>query len=133
MTGQDSIFLKGLALFSGLTSFMFVYYALGVLNADNAPQWTRVFAYVAAGYGLGNVYILSWAWRTADTGPVWANKLFALCFLGVFLMDMGKTGVESGLEYLGALGVAFVLWLNWYAVKKVTARDKAPAAKKGRR
>jgi hypothetical protein len=35
---------------------------------------------------------------------------------------MWKTGVESALEYVGALAMAFILWLNWLAVKKCTER-----------
>ncbi len=124
MKSQDSFFTTGLAIFSGLSSFVFVYYALGILTAPAAPEWDKVFAYVTAGYGLGNIYILSAAWRGGGTWPAWANKLFAFCFFGVFLLDMWKTGVESSLEYVGALGVAGVLWLNWFAVKKAGVRTR---------
>jgi hypothetical protein len=119
---QNSIFVTGLAVFSGLTSFIFVYYAVGIFTADNPPEWSRVLAYVAAGYGLGNIYILSWAWRIRGTGAVWANKLIALCFFGVFLLDRWKVGVESPLEYVGILAVAGILLLNWLAVKKISER-----------
>ena len=122
MTAQDSTLTTGLAIFSGLTSFVFVYYAVGILTAAHAPEWDEVFAYVTAGYGLGNIYILSAAWRGGASWPLWANKLIAFCFFGVFLLDMWKTGVENPLEYLGALGVAGVLWLNWYAVKQICRR-----------
>jgi len=122
MKRQDSVFTTGLAVLSGLTSFIFIYYAVGVLTAESAEEWTRVFAYVAAGYGLGNIYILSWAWRSSGTGPAWANKLIALCFLGVFLMDIWRRGVDGGMQYVGACGVALVLWLNWFAVRKITSR-----------
>lgn len=124
MNRQDSIWLKGLSLFSGLISFVFVYYAVGVLTAEIAPEWTKVFAYVAAGYGLGNIYILSWAWRGSGPWPAMANKLIAICFFGVFLMDMWKTGSGNGLNYGGALGVAFVLYLNWLAVRKISGQNK---------
>jgi hypothetical protein len=122
MNRQDSIFLTGLAVFSGLTSFVLVYYSIGIWTGGDATRWDRVFAYVAAGYGLGNVYILSWAWRNDAAWPVWANKLIAFCFFAAFLLDMWKTGVESALEYVGALAMAFILWLNWLAVKKCTER-----------
>ncbi len=120
MPRNDMPFIKGLALFSGLASFVFVYFAMGILTAPDVPEWDRVFAYVTAGYGLGNVYILSAAWRGGGTWPIWVYKLIALCFFGVFLMDMWETGVESGLEYLGAVAVACVLWINWLAAKKIT-------------
>jgi hypothetical protein len=124
MKQQNSFFEIGLAVFSGLTSFMFVYYAVGILNSVHVPEWDKVFGYVIIGYGLGNIYILSASWRLQSSWTLWANKLIALCFLGVFLMDMWKTGVKSPLEYVGALGMAGVLWLNWFAVKKLSQRGK---------
>lgn len=136
MKRQESILLKLLTLFSGLTSFVFIYYSVGIFSADSVPEWTKVFAYVAAGYGLGNIYILSWAWRSGGTWPLWANKLIALCFFGVFVMDRWKTATGRGLEYVGVLGVAIVLWLNWFAVKKIAESrnigepEKATARKK---
>lgn len=130
MKRQESILPKFLALFSGLTSFVFIYYSVGIFSADSVPEWAKVFAYVCAGYGLGNIYILSWAWRSSGTWPLWANKLIALCFLGVFIMDRWKTGIEGGLEYVGVLGVAIVLWLNWFAVKKITERNTIGEPKK---
>lgn len=122
MKQQDRIFTTGLAAFSGLSSFVFVYYAVGIFTAPYAAEWDRVFAYVSSGYGLGNVYILSAAWRGGVSWTLWANKLIALCFYGVFLIDLWKTGVQSPLEYVGALGLAGVLCLNWLAVKKLVLR-----------
>ena len=123
MKQQLSVFKTGLAVFSGLTSFMFVYYAIGVLNGVQVPEWDKVFGYVAIGYGLGNIYILSAAWRFQGNWTLWANKLIALCFFGVFILDLWRTGLKTGLELVGALGVAGVLWLNWYATKKLTLRN----------
>jgi hypothetical protein len=120
MNRQYSLFLTGLAVFSGLTSFMFVYYGVSILTSEFATEWAKVFAYVSVGYGLGNIYILSSAWRGSGTWPAWAGKLIAICFFGVFLMDKWKTGLEGDLEYLGILIVAGVLWLNWFAVKKLS-------------
>lgn len=127
MNRHESIFSAGLIVFSILTSFGIVFYAMGILTAGTVPEWDKSFAYVAAGYGLGNVYILSAAWRTGAPWTDWANKLIACCFMGVYLIDMWRTGVESGLEYLGAVCLAGVVWLNWYAVKRVCLRaaDKA--------
>ena len=121
---QKSIWLAPLAVFSVLTSFVFIYYGLGVLTAEYAPEWTKIFAYGAAGYGVGNIYILSWAWRTGREWAVWANKLIALCFFGLFIMNKWRTGVDSGLEYVSVLGMAVILWLNWFAVKKIIHRSK---------
>ncbi len=121
MKQHDSILALAFAAFSALVSFVFVYYALGILSAEHAPRYERVYAYVAAGYGLGNIYILSAAWR-GSAWTMWANKLIAFCFFGVYLMDLLQTGVASPLEYGRALVVAGVLWLNWFAVKKIARR-----------
>ncbi|MFA5515391.1 MAG: hypothetical protein WDA20_03810 [Desulfuromonadales bacterium] len=125
MKQHDSIIAIGLTVFSGLVSFLFVFYAVNILSAENASEYAKVFAYVSAGYGLGNVYILSAAWR-GSSWTLWANKLIAFCFFGVFLMHMVQTGVENNLEYLRALGMAGVLWLNWFAVKKISRRTALP-------
>jgi hypothetical protein len=122
MSKPDTLFEKGLALFSGLTSFMFVYYGIGILNAVSVPEWERVFAYIAIGYGLGNIYILSAAWRFRVSWTIWGNKLIAFCFFSAFAFDMWKTGIKSNLEYVGAVGIIFVLWLNWFAIKTLSQR-----------
>ncbi len=129
MKQKNFVFETGLAVFSGLTSFIFVYYAVGVLNAVHVPEWDKVFGYVTIGYGLGNIYILSASWRFQSSWTLWTNELIALCFFGVFLMDMWRTGVKSPLEYVGALGVACVLCLNWYAVKRLAQRGQEEGPK----
>lgn len=117
---QQSIFRIGLAVFSGLVSFMFVFYGVSILMSGPVSEWPKIYAYVSAGYGLGNIYILSAAWRSNTTWPAWANKLIALCFFGVFLIDKWKGGMESALELIGVAIVAAVLALNWYAVRVVS-------------
>ena len=123
MQRQDTFLTTGLAVFSGLISFIFVYYAVGVFTAAAVPEWDRVFAYVAAGYGLGNIYILSWAWRSSGAGPAWANRLIALCFFGVFVIDVWKTG-GTAVRFLGLLPISGMLWLNWFAVKTIARRQR---------
>ena len=133
MKSQNAVFTTGLAVFSGLTSFMFVYYAVGILTAVGVPQWDKVYGYVAIGYGLGNIYILSSAWRMRESWTLWANKLIAFCFFGVFAMDLWRTGIETGLELVGALVVAGVLWLNWFAVRTLVRQGNGqgtPGSKK---
>ncbi|NIQ92831.1 MAG: hypothetical protein GWN87_00405 [Desulfuromonadales bacterium] len=116
---QQAVFRLGLAVFSGLVSFMFVFNGVTILTAAHVPEWAKVYAYVCAGYGLGNVYILSSAWRTNASWAVWANKLIASCYFGVFLIDRWKGGMESAVELIGIAIVAAVLWFNWYAVREV--------------
>lgn len=122
MQKSDSILPKGLAVFSVLTSFAFVYYGVSMLASDSSSSWAEAFAYICAGYGLGNIYILSWAWRGGGKWPSWTNKLIALCFFAAFVLDLWKEEVAGNLEYVGVLGIAGILWLNWLAVRNASQR-----------
>ena len=119
MKDQDVILRTGFAIFSAITSFMFVAYSVNVIAGGADSRWLTAFAYVTGGYGLANIYILSWAWRNRADWPMLANKFFALCFFGVFTADMLSQGVDSMTEILGILGLACVLVINWFAVKKL--------------
>lgn len=123
MTRQDSLLRNGLAIFSVITSFLFVYYAVSILAGSDASSWLRAFAYVAGGYGLANIYILSWAWRNTAEWPLWANKFFAFCFFGLFLADTLSQGIKGPMEVIGAVGLAGVLYLNYLTIKKL-CRDE---------
>ena len=83
----------------------------------------NALAYVAGGYGLANIYILSWAWRNQAAWALWANKFFALCFLGVLLVDTLSQGIENLTQVLVLLGLACVLTINWYALKQWCQRQ----------
>jgi hypothetical protein len=119
MKTQDKILLYGFAIFSVITSFLFVFYAVTVNFSAEASPWLKTFSYVAGGYGLFNVYILSWAWRTQ---AAWATKIdlvVAACFFGVVIMDTIREGFSGGMTAFGSvLGLGFVLLINWFAVKK---------------
>lgn len=125
MTDQDRFLRSGFALFSALTSFLFIFYAVNIVVGGDADQWQKAFAYVAGGYGLANIYVLSWAWRNRAEWPLWANKFFALCFFGVFIVDKLSQGIENLMEVAGIAGLAAVLWINWYALKKLCRREDA--------
>ena len=119
MNKQDNILRTGFALFSAITSFIFVYYAVSIITAGTASESLKVFAYVAGGYGLFNMYILSWAWRSQAGWAVSANMVIAVCFFGVLVMDIMRNGLQDG-KPLGALaGIALVLTINWFTVKKL--------------
>jgi hypothetical protein len=122
MKRQEGVLLAMFVILSVLTSFAFIFYSVGVITGGSASRWMTVFAYVTGGYGLGNIAVLSAAWNTrAEWAPA-AHKLIALCFLGVFIMDVVRAGLSSGYEIFGILVLAFVLWTNWLAVKKVIRR-----------
>ena len=123
MTKADKLLLYGFALFSAITSFLFVFYAVTVNFSADASTWLKTFSYVAGGYGLFNIYVLSWAWRSqAELAPK-IDFVIAACFFGVFVMDSVRNGFSGGLTTIGALlGVALVLAVNWLAVKKACQR-----------
>ena len=119
MANQDKFLRIGFAAFSLLTSFAFVYYAVGVYTSPSTTNWLKTFAYVVGGYGLMNVYILSWAWRSQTSWTVPANLVIATCFFGVVVMDVFRNGLEGGKQVGGLIGLAVVLVINWYTVKKL--------------
>lgn len=125
MGKADKFLFYGFALFSFITSFLFVFYAVSVNFSAEASQWLKTFSYVAGGYGLFNIYILSWAWRSqAELAPK-IDLVIAACFWGVFVMDNIRNGFSGGLMTVGSLaGLAMVLAINWLAVKKACQRDK---------
>lgn len=123
MKKADKLLLYGFAGFSVITSFLFVFYAVTVNFSVAASPWLKTFSYVAGGYGLFNVYVLSWAWRTQAE---WAPKIdfvIAACFFGIFVMDTVREGLSAGITAIGGLvGLALVLAINWLAVKKSCQR-----------
>jgi hypothetical protein len=121
MTKHDTIFLIGLILLSILTSFMFIFYGMGQIMAHDVPETPRTFAYVTAAYGLANIAILSIAWSSREPWSVAVNKLVALCFVGVFIMNRFMTGFQF-VDLASILALTGVLTLNVLAVKKVVAR-----------
>jgi len=119
MKTQEKLLLYGFALFSVITSFLFVFYAVTVNFSSDASQWLKTFSYVAGGYGLFNVYVLSWAWRSQAVWAPKADMVIAACFYGVFIMDTIREGFSGGITSIGGiLGLALILLINWYAVKK---------------
>lgn len=126
MKNQEKFLLYGFASFSVITSFLFVFYAVTVNFSSDASQWLKTFSYVAGGYGLFNIYVLSWAWRSqADWAPK-MDMVIAACFFGVFIMDTIKEGFSGGMTAIGSvLGLALILWINWIAVKKSCERENS--------
>ena len=119
MSKQDTILRTGFALFSAITSFLFVYYAVSVVTGGNVPASLKLFAYVAGGYGLFNIYILSWAWRSQTSWTVPANLVIAACFFGVVAMDFLRNGPQDSLQIGKLIGLAAILVINWFTVRKL--------------
>ncbi len=124
MNKQEKLLLYGFVLFSAISSFVFVFYAVSINLSGTGSQWLKIFAYVAGGYGLMNIYILSLAWSTRAAWTIKANMLIGACFFGVFAMDSIREGFKDGAAGFGGVsGLAYVLWLNWLTVKKLCQRD----------
>jgi hypothetical protein len=114
----------GFALFSLITSFLFVFYAVNVHFSPDASEWLKTFSYVVGGYGLFNLYILSWAWRSRVGWAPKANLVIAACLFGVFSMETVRDGIHDLASESGTIvGLAAVLLINWYAVKKLVSRQ----------
>ncbi len=120
---HDKFLMYGLCGVSVISSFLFIMYGMNIILADSAAHGLMVFAYVTTAYGLANVTILSLAWSSREKWASVANKFIALCYLGVFVMDMINKGNKSQLGALGILVVAVILLANWFAVTKVIERD----------
>ena len=124
MDKQDKILSIGFALFSVITSFLFVFYAVSIILGGSASPWLKTFAYVAGGYGVFNIYTLSWAWNSGTAWAQKANLVIAACFFGVVIMDSLRDGLSGGIRTLAVLiGLGLVLSLNWFAVKKLCERN----------
>ena len=123
MSSQDKILRIGFALFSALSSFFFVFYAVGVLFGSDASSWLRSFAYVALGYGLMNIYILSWVWRTRARWASTANLVIALCMFGAVVIDTYRVGPEESRQWMALGGLAAVLAVNWWTTRVLSRPD----------
>ena len=124
MSKSNTVLRTGFALFSAITSFLLVYYAVSVFNGESTSDWLKSFAYVAGGYGLLNVYILSWAWRSQSSWAVSANLVIGVCFFGVVAMDLFRSGVQDSMQLVGVAGLAAVLGVNWFAIKVLCQKGK---------
>ncbi len=124
MQSQDRLLTYGFALFSLITSFLFVFYAVNVNFSPDASEWLQTFAYVVGGYGLFNIYLLSWPGVVGSAGLQSQHDHWAM-FFGIFTMDTFRDGIQDlTVELTSVIGLAAVLLLNWYAMKKVSTREK---------
>jgi len=123
MNNREYILMISLISLTVLTSFFLTYYGVNIVMSGTAPGGALTFSYVTIAYGLGSLAILSLAWSSRETWSVSVIKLFALCYLGVVIMDTFREGLQGGLEILRIPALAVVLCTNWLAVKKVVERD----------
>lgn len=109
-------------VFSGLTtafSVVFLVYGVVIASAENVSFWIQLFAILTVAYGVGATVIIAWAWLGGGVKAMKSIKVSAAMFLSVYVLGSMDVGMISGLEVLGILGVASVLWLNWFSVRYV--------------
>lgn len=123
MNNRDYVLMIGLIACTVLSSFFLTFYGVNVVMSGTAPASTLTFSYVTIAYGLGSLAILSLAWSSREAWCVTVIKLFALCYLGVVIMDLFRDGLQGVQEIFPALALAVVLCANWLAVKKVVERN----------
>ena len=123
MNNRDYVLMIGLIALTVLTSFVLTFYGVNIVMSGTAPASALTFSYVTIAYGLGSLAILSLAWSSREVWCVTVIKLFALCYLGVVLMDTFREGLQGGQEIIRVLALAVALFANWLAVKKVVERD----------
>jgi len=120
MNSQDKILRYGFTAFSAITSFLLLFYAVNINFNSDATHELKVFSYATGGYGLLNIYMLSWAWRSQAAWTIMGNMAIAVCFFGVFTMATISDGLSSSLAGIGTiLALACVLTLNWFTIKKL--------------
>lgn len=123
MIDRDYVLMISLIALTVLTSFFLTYYGVNIVMSGTAPGSTLTFSYVTIAYGLGSLAILSLAWSSRERWSEKVIKMFALCYLGVVVMDTFRDGLQGSLEILRILVLAAVLCCNWLAVKKVVERE----------
>lgn len=123
MNNRDYVLMIGLIAITVLTSFFLTFYGVNVVMSGTAPGSTLTFSYVTIAYGLASLAILSLAWSSREAWCVTVIKLFALCYLGVVIMDTFREGLQGIPEIIRVLALTVVLFANWLAVKKVVERN----------
>lgn len=115
-------------LLSVASSFALVFYGISLLSGSDTGLHLSTFAYVTMAYGLGNIAILSLAWRSRPQHATTVYQLIALCYFGVFVIDTLRGGLESSTEIVGLLLLAAVLCSNGIAISKVVDRPNPAGA-----
>jgi len=123
MQKQDTVLRTGFALFSVITSFLFVFYGVRGISGHTASAFPA-FAYVTAGYGLANLYILSWVWRSEASWAPGVMLGISTGYLAIFSLEKVNAGLQSG-GSIAILCLALVLLVNWLAVRKLANHSGA--------
>lgn len=126
MNSTQKLQIWTLILFSAISSFLFVFYTVTVYFSDDVTTGLKWFAYVTGGYGLMNIYILSWAWHSRSEWAVKFDILIAGCLLGVIGINMIRSASFEVIPGIAVIIVAaLVLYINVMAVKQICGRPES--------
>lgn len=108
---------------STIISVLFI--AIGVtIISDEAPFWIKAYGYLTVGYGIISASLLILAWTKTQVKAQSFSKYTALGFMASFFAASLDVGMISGLEWIGIIVVALLLWVHWYSVKLITERQR---------
>jgi hypothetical protein len=119
MSKKESVVAIVLSVLTIASSVLFLVYGIVIASAEDVSFWIRLFAIPTVAYGVGATAIIAWAWLGGGVIAMQSIKVSAAMFLSVYVLGSMDVGMVSGLEVLGILGVASVLWLNWFSVRYV--------------
>ena len=122
MTKKEWVISVILTLFSVTSSIVFIVYGIGIALGEGVPIWITGFAIITGLYGIGSILSILWAWVYGGVKTTQIVKRLAITFLALFILGSMDVGIISGLEVVGILGVAAVLWLNWFSVRYIANR-----------
>jgi hypothetical protein len=108
-----------LSFISLSVSAIFVWAGASMVSGAETPMWIRAFGMLTAIYGVMNTGLLLFAWLRATLVLERIAKYLAIVFLLLIVVASLDVGMISGLEWVGILLAAFMLFLSWLAVKRV--------------
>ncbi len=111
-----------LSIASICVSALFVW--VGIAMSSDSFLGTALFGYVAIAYGAINAVLVFIAWFRPEAPVQRVSKYLALVFLAAIVVGSFDLGRLSGLEVAGIIAVAAMLFVNWYAVKRLVAGRK---------
>jgi hypothetical protein len=87
--------------------------------------WIRTFGIIGVGYGMFSVVLLIAAWLQPTPSMPTVSKYLSLVFLVALVVRLA-IDVEkiTDLEWLSAVLALILLWVNWFAVKRLA--DSTP-------
>ena len=110
-----------LSIVSVSASAIFIFAGIMMVQND-PPAWILVFGLGTIVYGLLNVVLLALAWLRGGKAVQKVTLCIATAFLIAFIMASLDVGMISGLEWLGIIIVAVMVWVNYFTIRRLVLR-----------